>query len=63
MLAQFLVKVFHHETPLPASGAYENVSKVDLAKQLWVGDIRFSLSKLMCAGSQKLVSQFTNSSK
>jgi hypothetical protein len=36
---------------------------VDLAKQTWIGDVRFTLSKLMCAGSQKLVSQFSNTQK
>jgi hypothetical protein len=59
-----LIKVFHHEgSTLPPNGQYENVNKVDLAKQTWIGDVRFTLSKLMCAGSQKLVSQFSNSQK
>jgi hypothetical protein len=62
--AQYLVKIFHHSTGIvPPTGVYPDVTKVDLSKQHWIGDVRFTLSRLMCARSQKLSCQFTNGQK
>jgi len=58
-IQEFLVKVYHNDgTALPA-----DVNKVNLAKQHWIGDVRFRLSNLMCARSQKVTSTFSTDAK
>lgn len=53
------MKVYHNDgTVLPV-----DVNKVNLAKQHWIGDVRFRLSNLMCARSQKVTSTFSTDAK
>lgn len=58
--SQFTVRVYHHSSgaPLPT-----DVNKVDTTKQHSIGEVKFRLSNLMCAASQKIVTTFGNSAK